>query len=65
MESTITRRTTARMSVLDQAIGLMRYDPERYAGGFEAQSPTGDGCRVRFDEVRLEARTLGELRDGS
>jgi len=33
--------------------------------GFEAQSPTGDGCEVRFDEVGFEQRTLGDLRDGS
>lgn len=33
--------------------------------GFEAQSPTGDGCEVRFDEIRFESRTLGDLRDGS
>ena len=33
--------------------------------GFEAQSPTGDGCEVRFDEIRFEQRTLGDLRDGS
>jgi uncharacterized protein len=35
------------------------------AVGFEAQSPTGDGCEVRFDEIRFEARLLGDLRDGS
>jgi uncharacterized protein len=35
------------------------------AAGFEAQSPTGDGCDVRFEEIRFEARTLGDLRDGS
>lgn len=33
--------------------------------GFEAQAPTGDGCDVRFDEVRFSAETLGDLRDGS
>jgi regulation of enolase protein 1 (concanavalin A-like superfamily) len=33
--------------------------------GFEAQSPTGEGCAVRFDEIRLERRTLADLRDGS
>ena len=33
--------------------------------GFEAQSPTGEGCAVRFDEIRFEQRTLGDLRDGS
>jgi hypothetical protein len=35
------------------------------AVGFEAQSPTGEGCDVRFDDIRFEARTLGDLRDGS
>jgi hypothetical protein len=38
---------------------------EAVAVGFEAQSPTGDGCEVRFDDVRFEPRTLRELRDGS
>jgi uncharacterized protein len=33
--------------------------------GFEAQSPTGDGCRVVFDRIRFVAERLGELRDGS
>jgi hypothetical protein len=35
------------------------------AVGFEAQSPTGAGCEVTFDEIRFEARQLRELRDGS
>jgi hypothetical protein len=35
------------------------------AVGFEAQSPTGEGCDVRFDDVRFEARRLTDLRDGS
>ena len=33
--------------------------------GFVAQSPTGEGCTVSFDEIRFEQRTLGDLRDGS
>jgi len=33
--------------------------------GFLAQSPTGEGCTVRFTEVRLAAETLGDIRDGS
>jgi hypothetical protein len=33
--------------------------------GFEAQSPTGEGCAVRFDEIRFDERTLADLRDGS
>jgi uncharacterized protein len=35
------------------------------AVGFEAQSPTGEGCEVRFDDIRFEPRRLGDLRDGS
>ncbi len=33
--------------------------------GFEAQSPTGDGCDVIFSDVAFTAGTLGSLRDGS
>jgi hypothetical protein len=32
--------------------------------GFLAQSPTGEGCRVRFDAIAFEPRRLGELRNG-
>ena len=32
--------------------------------GFIAQSPTGEGCRARFDQIVYEARRLGELRNG-
>jgi hypothetical protein len=35
------------------------------AVGFEAQSPIGEGCDVRFDEIQFEQRTLRDLRDGS
>ena len=35
------------------------------AVGFEAQSPTGDGCRVSFDDIRWRATRLENLRDGS
>jgi uncharacterized protein len=35
------------------------------AVGFEAQSPTGGGCEVRFEEIRFEAGRLRDLRDGS
>jgi hypothetical protein len=35
------------------------------AVGFEAQSPTGEGCVVRFDEISFHAARLGDLRDGS
>jgi regulation of enolase protein 1 (concanavalin A-like superfamily) len=33
--------------------------------GFEGQSPMGDGCRVEFDDVFFDTRTLADLRDGS
>jgi regulation of enolase protein 1 (concanavalin A-like superfamily) len=32
---------------------------------FEAQSPTGDGCAVTFDDIRFTRERLGDLRDGS
>jgi uncharacterized protein len=33
--------------------------------GFEAQSPTGDGCVATFDHIRFISERLGDLRDGS
>ena len=33
--------------------------------GFEAQSPTGNGCVVTFDNIRFTRERLGNLRDGS
>jgi hypothetical protein len=33
--------------------------------GFEAQSPTGDGCAVTFDDIQFTRQRLGDLRDGS
>ncbi|NYI08034.1 DUF1349 domain-containing protein [Allostreptomyces psammosilenae] len=33
--------------------------------GFMAQSPTGEGCRATFDQVRFTRATLADLRDGS
>jgi regulation of enolase protein 1 (concanavalin A-like superfamily) len=33
--------------------------------GFEAQSPTGEGCDVVFSEISFIATTLLDLRDGS
>jgi regulation of enolase protein 1 (concanavalin A-like superfamily) len=39
--------------------------PDGLAAGFLTQSPTGDGCTATFDDVRFEARTLADLRDGS
>jgi uncharacterized protein len=38
---------------------------EPAAIGFEAQSPTGDGCVVSFDDIRFKRERLGDLRDGS
>jgi regulation of enolase protein 1 (concanavalin A-like superfamily) len=35
------------------------------AVGFEAQSPTGAGCVVAFDEIRWQTERLANLRDGS
>ena len=42
-----------------------RLDAPDAEAGFEAQSPTGDGCVATFTSVTLESRTLGDLRDGS
>ena len=33
--------------------------------GFEAQSPTSDGCAVTFEDIRFVPERLGDLRDGS
>jgi regulation of enolase protein 1 (concanavalin A-like superfamily) len=33
--------------------------------GFEAQSPTGNGCVVTFDDIQFTGQRLHELRDGS
>jgi uncharacterized protein len=33
--------------------------------GFEAQSPTGDGCVVIFDQIRFTGERLEDLRDGT
>ena len=33
--------------------------------GFEAQSPTGDGCSVVFDQVTFTTERLDDLRDGT
>jgi regulation of enolase protein 1 (concanavalin A-like superfamily) len=32
--------------------------------GFEAQSPTGDGCTATFDDLRFEPGRLADLRSG-
>ena len=33
--------------------------------GFEAQSPTGDGCVITFDRISFTSTRLADLRDGS
>jgi regulation of enolase protein 1 (concanavalin A-like superfamily) len=37
---------------------------ETPAAGFLVQSPLGEGCRARFDEISFEARRLDDLRNG-
>ena len=32
--------------------------------GFEVQSPTGEGCTARFEEIRFSDQRLGDLRSG-
>ena len=32
--------------------------------GFAAQSPTGEGCAVTFEQIAYEAKRLGDLRSG-
>jgi regulation of enolase protein 1 (concanavalin A-like superfamily) len=41
------------------------YPVIRVSYGFEAQSPTGDGCTVTFRDVTYRPDRLAELRDGS
>ena len=47
---------------------LVRYfafdDPAGVSVGFEAQSPTGEGCRVEFGEIRYEVGPVADLRAG-
>jgi regulation of enolase protein 1 (concanavalin A-like superfamily) len=38
---------------------------ERHKLGFAAQSPTGEGCNILFNEVNFSQTRLEELRDGS
>jgi regulation of enolase protein 1 (concanavalin A-like superfamily) len=70
-----------RLSRIDQAYAyhaspdgtqwrMIRYfrvaeSPASVKVGFEAQSPTGDGCTVTFDDIRFVPERLGDLRDGS
>lgn len=48
-----------------RAFALPHADGDEVRVGFEAQSPTGDGCDVRFSDIVFTERTLGDLRDGS
>jgi regulation of enolase protein 1 (concanavalin A-like superfamily) len=41
------------------------HEPASATIGFEAQSPTGDGCPVTFDDIRFSSARLQDLRDGS
>ena len=47
---------------------LVRYfaldDSAGISAGFVAQSPTGEGCRAGFDEIRFEEGRLADLRSG-
>ncbi|WP_066584632.1 DUF1349 domain-containing protein [Cellulomonas timonensis] len=47
-----------RFFALDDPAGALQL-------GFEAQSPTGDGCAIAFDQVAFTQARLGDLRDGS
>jgi uncharacterized protein len=39
--------------------------PVSFGFGFEAQSPTGDGCAARFSRISFRPVTLASLRDGT
>jgi regulation of enolase protein 1 (concanavalin A-like superfamily) len=40
-------------------------DAGEHRVGFEAQSPMGEGCPVRFDDVAFVPQRLADVRDGS
>jgi len=44
---------------------FMLYPVTRVSYGFEAQSPTGDGCTATFRDIAYRPDRLVELRDGS
>lgn len=54
-----------RVFRLDPPASSATRDHLRAQLGFLVQSPTGEGCAVRFDEIRFEPETLHDLRDGS
>jgi regulation of enolase protein 1 (concanavalin A-like superfamily) len=53
--------TSSERWELIRHLSLGAIDPEV---GFEAQSPTGDGCTATFDDLRFEPRRLADLRSG-
>jgi uncharacterized protein len=53
--------TSSERWELIRHFSLGAIDPEV---GFEAQSPTGDGCTATFDDLRFEPRRLADLRSG-
>lgn len=40
-------------------------DTSHHLLGFEAQSPTGDGCAISFDQIQFKSERLIDFRDGS
>jgi regulation of enolase protein 1 (concanavalin A-like superfamily) len=40
-------------------------DTAHHLLGFEAQSPTGDGCSISFDQIQFKSERLVDFRDGS
>lgn len=46
-------------------VRVFRLGDRRPDIGFGAQSPTGEGCTVTFDEIRYVPGRLADLRDGS
>lgn len=45
-------------------VRLFRLEPGPAKAGFLVQAPVGEGCAVEFSEIRLEARTLRDVRSG-
>lgn len=45
-------------------VRVFQLEPGSFKTGFLAQAPVGEGCAVRFSEIRLEARRLGDIRSG-
>lgn len=47
------------------SLALSQTSAEETQVGFLAQSPQGEACTVRFDQIRFRAARLTELRDGT